>query len=59
MNGFAVEVASATRAVRRRLDETTDCIERDLPRGLIITDRFLEAYDGRFIPILTQQESTV
>ncbi len=32
-------------------------MECDLLRGLIITDRFLEeAYGGRFIPILTQQE---
>jgi hypothetical protein len=32
-------------------------VECDLLRGLIITDRFFEeAYGGRFIPILTQQE---
>ena len=33
-------------------------VERDLLRGLIISDRFFEeAYGGRFISILTQQES--
>ena len=32
-------------------------VERDLLRGLVITDRFLEeAYGGRFIPVLSQQE---
>jgi hypothetical protein len=32
-------------------------VECDLLRGLIITDRFLEeAYGGRLIPIITQQE---
>ena len=32
-------------------------VKCDLLRGLIITDRhFEEAYSGRFIPILTQQE---
>jgi hypothetical protein len=32
-------------------------VERDLLRNLVITDRFLEeAYGGRLIPLLTQQE---
>jgi hypothetical protein len=32
-------------------------VERDLIRGLVIPDRLLEeAYGGRFISILTQQE---
>src|SRR5262245_13716052 len=32
-------------------------VERDLIRGLVITDRFLEeAHGGRYISILTQQE---
>jgi hypothetical protein len=32
-------------------------VERDLLRDLIITDRLLEeAYGGRLIPVLTQQE---
>src|SRR5262245_43030529 len=32
-------------------------IERDLLRDLVITDRLLEeAYGGRFVPVLTQQE---
>jgi len=32
-------------------------VERDLLRDLVITDSFLEeAYGGRFIPVLTQQE---
>ena len=30
-------------------------VERDLLRGLVITDRFFEeAYSGRFIPVFTQ-----
>jgi hypothetical protein len=32
-------------------------VERDLLQGPMIADRFLEeAYGGRFVPILTQQE---
>jgi hypothetical protein len=32
-------------------------VERDFLRGLMAADRFLEeAYGGRFIPVLTQQE---
>ena len=32
-------------------------VERDLLRGLVITDRFLEeAYGGRLISVLSQQE---
>ena len=32
-------------------------VERDFLRDLVITDRLLEeAYGGRFIPVLTQQE---